>query len=163
MDPKEAVGRRDPLWAEATSPGRVLCSPSTRHWQNTNPKRKILRISGQQLQSVKPQDPVQLHLSHALDTEVSCSALLKCEYPSMEKRDALLSRAVIQKLVECMSLLQGMGKKLDNEESNCSLYKCSSRVPFSGSSPDVCHGDFGLYPVDRESGTIPHFLSGGVT
>ncbi|XP_060157380.1 uncharacterized protein [Globicephala melas] len=29
-----------------------------------------------------------------------------------------------------------MGKKLDNEESNCSLYKCSSRVPFSGSSPE---------------------------
>ena len=45
----------------------------------------------------------------------------------METRDVILSRAVIQKLVECMSLSQGMGKKLDNEEGNCSLYKCSSR------------------------------------
>ena len=112
---------------ERKPPAPGACSVVPAYSTYINSKIKVLRISGQQVQSVKPQDPVQLHLSHALAPEVSCSALLRCEHPSMETRDVILSRAVIQKLVECMSLSQGMGKKLDNEEGNCSLYKCSSR------------------------------------
>lgn len=64
----------------------------------------------------------------------------------MEKRGAILSHAVLQKLVEYVSLSTRMGKKVDNEEVNCSLQV------FSGSSPGVCCGDFGLDPVDREPG-----------
>lgn len=64
----------------------------------------------------------------------------------MEKRGAVLSHPVLQKLVEYVSLSTRMRKKLDNEEVNCSLQV------FSGSAPNVCCGDFGLDPVDREPG-----------
>lgn len=62
----------------------------------------------------------------------------------MEKRGAILSHAVLQKLVEYVSLSMRIGKKLDNEEVNCSLQV------FSGSSPSVCCGDFAFDPVDGE-------------
>ena len=55
----------------------------------------------------------------------------------MKKRGAILSHAVLQKLVEYVSLSMRIGKKLDNEKVNCSLQV------FSGSSPSVCHDDFG--------------------
>lgn len=55
----------------------------------------------------------------------------------MEKRGAILSHAILQKLVEYVSLSMRIGKKLDNEEVNCSLQV------FSGSSPSVRHDGFG--------------------
>lgn len=56
-----------------------------------------------------------------------------------------------------MNLSNGMGKKLDHEESNCSLYKYSSHLPFSGYSPKRM--PWWLWTLSCTQVTKSHFTS----